>query len=410
MRSDAMQGDDLEKLAIEKTARDKRGRRRPGHSYLIFLISAGVIAALIAAWVLLSRGQEVKVATVGELYPSQLLSTLNASGYVVAQRKADVAPKITGQLVAIMVTEGSIVKGGELIARLENADTRALVEQGRANLALAKARQEQARAELDNAGLDFNRKKNLAASGAVSKAEFDAAEARYATAKASVDASRAEIESGEAALKSALVSLSYSEIRAPFTAVVLTKNADVGDIITPFGSAANAKAAVVSIADLSSLEVEVDVSEANIGSVHVGQPCDIQLDALPETRFGGVVDTIVPTVDRSKATVLVKVRFLKRDKRVLPEMSAKVGFLSRDLGPDELRPRTMADAPAVRGEGGGRYVFVVEGEHVRKRPVRLGESYGRMVEVEEGLKPGDTVVVDPPRGLRDGKRITVLEQ
>jgi RND family efflux transporter MFP subunit len=271
----------------------------------------------------------VQVARVGEVYPSQMLARLNASGYVVAQRKADVAAKITGQMVAIRVQEGRLVKQGQLIAQLENEDAKASLEQGRANLMLARARLDQARADLENVSLDFERKKSLVASGAVSRSEFDAAEARYLSAKAALDASRAEVESSAASLSNARIALSYSEIRAPFDAVVLTKNADVGDIITPFGAAANAKAAVVSIADLSSLQVEVDVSEANISSVSVGQPCDILLDALPEKRFRGVVDTIVPTVDRSKATVLVKVRFRERDTRILPEMSAKVGFLSR---------------------------------------------------------------------------------
>ena len=405
-----MQGDNLDKLAIEKTAKERKSRGRHRSLYLILFLVAVAAIVLAAAWAFFSRGQEVKVATVSALYPSQLLTNLNASGYVVAQRKADVAAKVTGQLVSIMVTEGSIVGEGQLIAQLENADARALVEQSRANMVLAEARLEQSRAELDNARLDFERKKSLVDSGAVSRSEFDAAEARHAAAKAGVEASRAEVESGKAALRSAQITLSYSEIRAPFDAVVLTKNADVGDIITPFGAAANAKAAVVSIADLSSLEVEVDVSEANIGSVQVGQPCDIQLDALPETRFQGVVDTIVPTVDRSKATVLVKVRFLKRDMRVLPEMSAKVGFLSRELKTGELTSRIMVSSQALLGSGNEGSVFVVTGEHVGRKQVRLGRRFGDMVEVTDGLRPGDTVVVNPPRGLRDGGKISVLQQ
>lgn len=410
MERDDMQGNSLERLAIDKASKEKKDRRRFRSLYLVLILAAGLVVTLTVAWVLFSRGQEVSVATVSGLYPAQLLADLSASGYVVAQRKADVAAKITGQMVAIMVAEGSVVKEGQLIAQLENADAKALVEQNRANLALAEARRDQAKAELDNAALDFERKRNLVGSGAVSRSEFDAAEARYATAKASVEASSAAVESGGAALKSAQISLSYSEIRAPFDAVVLTKNADVGDIITPFGAAANAKAAVVSIADLSSLVVEVDVSEANIGTVQVGQPCDIQLDALPESRFRGVVDTIVPTVDRSKATVLVKVRFLTQDTRVLPEMSAKVGFLSRDLGSDELEPRTMVNAQALQGAGGGGFVFVVDGDRVRKRSVRPGERFGDMIEVKDGIKPGDTVVVGAPRGLKDGDRISILQQ
>lgn len=405
-----MQGSDLDRLTIEKAAKETKRGRRIKHVYVVLILAACVVLALTAVWSFLSRGQEVKVVTVSAVYPSQLLSNLNASGYVVAQRKADVAAKITGQLVAIMVSEGSVVTEGQLIARLENADAKALVEQGRANLALAKARLEQAGAELENAAVDLDRKKGLVTSGAVSRSEFDAAQTRYATAKANLEASRAGVKSGDAALRSALVSLSYSDIRAPFDAVVLTKNADVGDIVTPFGAAANAKAAVVSIADLSSLEVEVDVSEANIGSVRVGQPCDIQLDALPDTRFRGVVDTIVPTVDRSKATVLVKVRFLERDRRVLPEMSAKVGFLSRDLKTDELEPRTMVSSQAILGSGHDGSVFVVTGDHVDRKHVRLGERFGDMVEVKGGLEPGDAVVVSPPGGLKDGGKIRVLQQ
>lgn len=405
-----MQGDSLDKLTIAKAAKKRKVLLRFKPSYLVLFAAAAAAAVVFAVWGFFSRGEEVKVASVSGVYPSQLLANLNASGYVVAQRKADVAAKITGQLVAITVQEGSIVKEGQLIAQLENADAKALVEQSRARLSLAKARLEQARADLGNASVDFDRKKNLAATGAVSKAEYDAAETRYLSVRAGVEASRAEVASSDAALKSALVSQSYAEVRAPFDAVVLTKNADVGDIITPFGAAASAKAAVVSIADLSSLEVEVDVSEANIGVVKVGQSCDIQLDALPDTRFKGVVDTIVPTVDRSKATVLVKVRFLEQDGRVLPEMSAKVGFLSRDLAPDELKARTMVSLRAVRSTGGGAHVFLVDGERARKRNVRLGIRFGDMVEVKEGLKPGDTVVVEAPEDLGDGSRITVLQQ
>ncbi len=404
-----MQADNLERLTIEKAAKEKkpRGRRT---SWLLISAAAVIVLVGALAYHSLSKGREVQVARVGEVYPSQMLARLNASGYVVAQRKADVASKITGQMVAIRVQEGSIVKQGQLIAQLENEDAKASLEQGRANLMLARARQDQARADLENVSLDFARKKSLVASGAVSRSEFDAAEARYLSAKAALDASRAEVESSAASLSNARIALSYSEIRAPFDAVVLTKNADVGDIITPFGAAANAKAAVVSIADLSSLQVEVDVSEANISSVSVGQPCDILLDALPQKRFRGVVDTIVPTVDRSKATVLVKVRFKEQDARILPEMSAKVGFLSRELSREELRPRTMVPASAVQGSGKQAHVFLVAGDRVSRVEVALGASFGDMREVLGGLRPGDTVVVDPPGSLKDGSKIATAQQ
>ena len=405
-----MQGDNLDRLTIVRTDKEKGAKRRFKAAYLWLLAAAALAVLIFVSWMFLSKGVVVKVAGVSQVYPAQLLSRLNASGYVVAQRKADVASKITGQLVALMVQEGSLVKEGQVIARLENADAQALADQARADLNLARAKVEQARADLDNASVDFDRKKSLVQSGVISRSEFDAAQARYLGAKAAFEAAKAEVASSDAALKNALVTLAYSEIRAPFDAVVLTKNADVGDIITPLGAAANAKAAVVTIADLSSLEVEADVSEANLSLVKAGQPCDVSLDALPGVRFKGVVDTIVPTVDRSKATVLVKIRFLDRDRRILPEMSAKVGFLEKQLTDDELTPRTMVSTSAVVRSGTGAVVFVVKDERARRTSVRTGRNIGDMVEVLEGLKPGDTVVANPPKGLRNGAKITVSQQ
>jgi RND family efflux transporter MFP subunit len=192
--------------------------------------------------------------------------------------------------------------------------------------------------------------------------------------------------------------------------VVLTKNADIGDIVTPIGAAASAKAAVVTIADMNSLQVEVDVSETSITTIRVGQPCDIQLDSLPDRRFRGEVHTIVPTVDRSKATVLVKVRFLDKDPRMLPDMSAKVSFLSRSLAPGELKPRLAAGRSALVNGRDGTFAFLIEGDRVRMSPVRLGATLGDMVEIVSGLKAGDRVVITPPKGLKDGSRIKIAER
>lgn len=405
-----MQGDNLDKLAIARTAKDKRARRSTRPLYLVLYVVITAVIVIFLAWLFLSKGQEVRVGSVSRVYPAQLLAKLKASGYVVAQRKADVAAKVTGQLTAIMVQEGSLVREGQVIARLESADASAQVDQGKANLSSAQARVEQIRADMGNIVLDYERKKKLVSSGAVSRSEFDAAQSRYLSAKASLDASLADVQSSVAALKIAQVTLSYYEIRSPFNAVVLTKNADVGDIITPFGSAANAKAAVVSIADLSSMQVEVDVSESSIGLVRVGLPCDIMLDALPDVRFEGVVDTIVPTVDKSKATVLVKVRFSSHDPRILPEMSAKVGFLSKVLKSGEQGPRTMVSVSALKTTGTKSYVFVVKDDRAQKKEVRTGMVIGDMVEVEEGLKPADTVVINPPKGLKDNSKIAIIQQ
>ena len=214
----------------------------------------------------------------------------------------------------------------------------------------------------------------------------------------------------KAALEGAKAGLDYTLIRAPFDAVVLTKNADIGDIVTPFAAVATAKAAVVTIADMRSLQVEVDVSETNIVGIRVGQACDIQLDALPAIRFRGEVYTIVPTVDRTKATVLVKVRFLDKDPCMLPDMSAKVSFLSRNLKPEERKPRLAVNGSALVGKTDQTHVFVLQGNHVQETSVQTGVKLGDMIEIISGLKSGDRVVINPPKGMKNGTKIKIAER
>src|SRR6185369_6464331 len=306
--------------------------------------------------------------------PSHSFTLLNASGYVVAQRKAAVASKITGRLEWLGVEEGSRVSSGQVIARLENLDLAAAVRQAEASVQIAKASLEQARAEMTDADQTYKRMKELLKQGIVSQADFDASEARYRRALAGMSGAEAGVRNSVAALRSANVSFEYSQIRAPFDAVVLTKNADVGDIITPLGAAANAKAAVVTIADLGSVQVEADVSESNLAQVKQGQPCEITLDALPSARFRGAVYTIVPTADRTKASVLVKIRFIDRDARILPEMSAKVAFLGREATRDDERARTAVNPAAIVKSGAQEGVYLVKGERLVFTPVRRGAA------------------------------------
>jgi RND family efflux transporter MFP subunit len=402
--------EDLSGLKIDK--RGGASRPAPGKKRLLLGITAllGAAFAILFATGVLSPRVEVETAMVSQVYPSQTFTLLNASGYVVAQRKASVAPKTTGSIVWIGVEEGSRVRAGEIIARLENLDVTAGRDQAAANLVNSLALLAQARAELDDAGLAYNRQKELLAQGIVARAEFDVAEARFKRGKGGVDGAAAAIRGARAALRGAEAAIEYTRIRAPFDAVVLTKNADVGDIVTPIGAAANAKAAVVTIADMGSLRVEADVSESNLGKIRVGQPCEIQLDALPDIRFAGALHMIVPTADRSKATVMVKVRFLDLDGRILPEMSAKVAFLQREVKGEEKKPRTAVNPAAVITRNGKSYVFLVKGDRLAETPVTLGSRIGDMVEVQSGVKAGEKVALKPLEKLRDGKRIKVSEK
>jgi len=405
-----MSGEDLSKLKIDKSVKAFQPKRRARTITLGIALLFLIVGAFLYLNGFIAPAIPVEVATVSQVYPSQTLSQLNASGYVVAQRKAAVASKITGRLIELNVEEGSRVKKGQVVARLENEDALAARDQAEANLKVSRANLDEVKAQLEESTKTFDRYKQLVAGGYIARADYDTAEARYLRAQAAVAAAEASIKASAAALQSTNVALEYSLIRAPFDAVVLTKNADIGDIVTPLGAAANAKASVVTIADLKSLQVEADVSETNLGLIKGGQPCEIQLDALPDSSFRGVVHTIVPTIDRSKATVMVKVRFVENDPRILPEMRAKVSFLSRPIREGEEQPRTVINPSALVTNGDKKTVFVVKGDTVTKAPITVGPLLGDRIEMLNGVQAGDRVVINPNKRLRDGSRIKILEK
>ncbi len=398
---------DLSKLHIERgegasapaTARRRRGR-------LLWIIVLLVAAAVV---VVLRFGatMNVEVATVSSVYPSQAYTQLNATGYVVAQRKAAVASKATGRLEWLGVREGSRVKEGEVLARLENLDVTAQMEQAAANVRLAQANLEQGRAELEEAERALKRSRELLERKFVSQAAHDTAIARYEKARAAIAGYKAAISVAQANYRVAQIAVEQTLIRAPFDGVVLTKNANVGDVITPFSSALGSQAAVVTMADMSTLEVEADVAESNLSKVRLDQPCEIQLDALPDMRFRGVLHRLVPTVDRSKATVTAKIRFVDTDPRILPEMAAKVAFLSREVPPDERSARTVVKPGAIVKRGGRDVVFVVKDGTATEIGIQTAGQIGDLVEVTKGVTAGDKVVLKPPRSLRDGASVSL---
>lgn len=405
-----MAPEDLSKLTIDKARYSTSGRSGKGMRFWVIVALVAVLLVIgVWRWIV-NRSVEVDVATVSLVYPSQTFSVLNASGYVVAQRKSAVSSKATGRLEWLGVEEGSVVRRGELLARLENRDVAASKDQAAANLAVTRDQLEQALVEQKDAARALSRSKELITEGIIAQADYDTAEARYKRAVAASAAARAAIRGAQAGLSGAEATLDYTLIRAPFDGVVLTKNADVGDIVSPLAAAANAKAAVVTLADMDSLQVEADVSEANLGKVRAGQPCEILLDALPEARFRGVLHTIVPTADRSKGSVLVKVRFLDTDKRILPEMSAKVAFLEREVQPGEGKPRVALPPTSIVKRDGKDVVFVVTGDKVVQTPVTVGAKLGDMVEVVSGVKAGERIAVKPLDKLRHQSRIKTAEK
>jgi len=403
---------DLSRLRIHP---DRRGPSPEEHRrarlllWVALVIGIAAVAGLLAWWGILSPAVEVRGFKVGPVFPSRALTLLNASGYVVAQRKAAVSSKATGILETLYVEEGKRVKAGEIIAQLENRDLGATLAEAQAGLKVAQALLRNAEAEVHDATLQFNRSKSLREAGAVSEQSYDAAEARYKKAAASERSARHAVDRSEATIKVAEVNLEYSFIRAPFSGVILTKNADKGEIVAPFGASVNAKAAVVTMADLASLMVEVDVAESSLGKVKVGGPAEIKLDAFPDERFPATVHMIVPTADRSKATVMTKLKFDRPDDRVLPEMSAKAAFLERPLQEDEHDPVIGIPIPAIRQENKTEAVFRIQNGRVRQVPVKTGRRWGETVEIVSGLTEGDMIVVQLSPAVRDGARVKILE-
>jgi len=382
-------------------------RRR--RNWLRYAIVAVVILVLAGIGAKLAGPQTVETVTVTSAYPSQNYTLLNATGYVVPQRKAAVASKAQGRLEWLGVLEGSQVKKDEIIARIESRDVEASAAQARAQVQVAEANLQLQQAELRDSEVNLRRSEELLGPRAISKQQYDSDLARYNKARASINNSQASIASAKANARAAEVAVEQTVVRAPFDGVVLIKHANVGDNITPFSAAADTKGAIVTIADMSTLEVEADVAESNIAKITVEQPCEILLDALPNLRMEGRVSRIVPTVDRSKATVLVKIRFVNRDPRVLPDMSAKIAFLSKPVPPADNKPETAVQPAAVVERDGKPVVFVVHDGKARQVSVTRGAKIGELVTVQ-GVKPGDVVVLGPSDKLADGSRVSVAKK
>jgi RND family efflux transporter MFP subunit len=332
---------------------------------------------------------------------------LNATGYVVAQRKAAIASKATGRLEWLGVAEGTPVKAGEIIARLDNRDVVAQAQGAAASVTAARAALEGAAAEEWEARAALKRNEELLAKGFVSKSALDTAKARADRAIAGVANAKAAIGVAEANARNAQVAVDYTLIRAPFDGVILSKSANVGDMVTPFSSAADSKGAVVTMADMSTLEVEADVSEASLSKIKVGQPCEITLDALPDARFRGRISRIVPTVDRAKATVMTKVRFDAIDSRVLPEMSAKVSFLAQEVTAEQQKALLAVHPDALAKQDGGTVLWVIREGKGLAVPITVGVKLGELVAIAGEVKSGEKAVAKPTADLKPGMLVKI---
>jgi HlyD family secretion protein len=391
---------DLSGLRIDRALAPIRRRRR---RKWIWLAALALLAAAAAGWYFAQpRAAEVQTTPIVTSFPSQQYVVLNATGYVVAQRKAAISSKATGRLEWLGVAEGSRVKAGDLIARIDNRDVVAQAQSAEATVRAARANVRQSEVERENADVEYRRNQELIGKGFISQSALDTAKARLDRAQAGVASAQANLNVALANARNAQVAVDYTEIRAPFDGVILSKSANVGDLVTPFSNATDSKGAVVSMADMSTLEVEADVSESSLAKVHVGQPAEIVLDALPDTRFRGHINRMVPTVDRAKATVMTKVKFDVIDPRILPEMSAKVSFLSQEVTPEQQKPLVAVDAGAIAERDGHSVVFVIRDGHAVAVPVTPGVKIGSTTAISGNVKPGEKAVEKPAPSLASG--------
>lgn len=375
-----------------------------------FVLAGSAVLVILLVWYFTSNGSAAGPVETGVAIlstPAQENSVMVASGYIVAQRKAAVASKGTGRLETLLVIEGDKVVQGQLIGRIESQDVEAVLDQAKANLNMALAGLTSAQTELEESKLNLDRSRSLFDRNLISKSEFENAEFRNRRAVSGLASATAGIDVAKAAIRSAEVGVENTNIRAPFTGVVLTKNANVGEVISPFGAAAGSRGNVVIMADMTSLEVEAEVSESNIQKITEGMPCEIMLDAYPETRYQGYVNKVVPTADRAKATVLTKVRFRKTDGKVLPEMRAKVDFLNASAKTDSVQesPKLTIPVASVVTRNDQKVVFVLSDGKVTEKPVSLGSSAGSRIEVISGVLAGDRVVLRPAESLKSGDQV-----
>ena len=376
---------------------DREPASRPGSParHALWVVPLLALAALAGWWFLLPRAPQVQVALAGATGGGTLSSDgISANGYVVARTKASVSARIQGRLEYLGVSEGVRVKAGDVIARIESGDFEAQLASVRATAAEIDAQLAQARRDLERA-------RTLRRQGLNSDAELENAETRVTVLVAQLNAANAQVEL-------ARVNLENTRVRAPFDGTVLRKDAEVGEIVAPSSAGGGlTRTAIVTMADLGTLEVEVDVNEAYIAQIRNEQAARITLDAYPDTSFAGRVRQVVPTADRQKATVQVKVSILDRDRRILPEMGAKVVFLrDGDAGPLAVAPRRVTvPAAAVVSAADGAKVWVFENGRVAARAVEVGPASGERVEIRKGLSGGESVVVNPPAGLADGARV-----
>ncbi len=398
--------DDLSALRIEREPLDA-GNRRWGKWVFILLLLAAVGGG---AWYWLTRQRpiEVELATVTERAAGTQASVLNASGYVTARRRATVSSKVTGKVIEVNVEEGMAVREGQVLARLDDSTLQAALRLYRAQLEAAKRQIPEMDVRLEQARVMLKRQERLRQEGLNTPNDIDNAQAEVDSLIARIASAQEQVKVAESQIAMQQTAIEDTVIRAPFSGVAISKDAQAGEMVSPVSAGGGfTRTGICTIVDMKSLEIEVDVNESYINRVRTGQPVTAVLDAYPEWQIPANVITLVPTADRQKATVLVRIGFQELDPRVLPDMGVKVTFLREaDAGQVQVAQSiTLVPEAAVQKDGESTFVFVVRQDSVERRAIKTAGTDGDRLEVVAGLKGGEQVVIAPPPELSEGMLI-----
>ncbi|MGA3372337.1 MAG: efflux RND transporter periplasmic adaptor subunit [Terracidiphilus sp.] len=397
---------DLGALRIEA---QKRGSQKAGKriaTILFVLLAALVVAGGVYAYMHQTPSVQVATLDAPDTGPRALL---NASGYVTPQRRATVAAKITGRVTGVFFTEGMRVHKGFVLAALDDSDAQKALASAKADRNATQASILDLQVQLKNAQIELHRMQELRAAGIQTQEALDNATMAESSLRAKIDYTQEQVLAADARVTEAQQAVDNCIISAPFDGIIVSKDAQVGEMVSPISAGGGfTRTGIATIVDMASNEIEVDVNENYIARVKQGQEVTAVLDAYPDWKIPCRVRTIIPTADRQKATVEVRIAFDKLDPRILPDMGVKVSFLGEESTQEEEAPvGVMVPQNAVRNDSGEKIVFLVKGDHVERHAVKVGATNSAQTQVLAGLSPGDTVVVGGPSGLRDGEAVAI---
>jgi len=402
---------DLGALRIHDSHRSS-GKAGKWVAYATAIIGLIILVVAGASYAVRNQKPVVEVVTAEKPQADGSIGILNASGYVTPRRRATIAAKITGRVTGVYFDEGTHVHNGQLLATLDDSDARKALDSAKADRDASQAAIADLQVQLRLADIELRRAQELRKAGVQSQEQLDTASANADSLRAKIDLAKQQVQTAEAKVKEAQQAVDNCVINAPFEGIVVSKDAQVGEMVSPISAGGGfTRTGIATVVDMNSNEIEVDVNESYIARVKDHQRVNAILDAYPNWEIPAHVRTVIPTADRQKATVKVRISFDKLDPRILPDMGIKVTFLSDEpvKKKDTAAPAIAAMLPtgAVRDEEGKKVVFLVKGDHVERRAVTVGNTQGPDTEIIAGLAVGDSVVVKGPAGLHDGQVVEI---